>query len=102
MGEMKILAVIDVREGTDAEQLEPYRAAEARYAWARYAEGTFREIYHRSDKLGAVVLLEVEDFGAAAALLDELPMLRAGFLEYELIGLAPFTILADLFAAEDE
>jgi hypothetical protein len=99
---VKVLAVITPRESVGLDRLAPLRQAEARYVWSHYAAGAVREFYHRADKLGAVLMLEVDDLEAGRRLLDELPMLRAGLLTYELVCLAPFTIIADLFGDHQE
>ncbi|WP_238176965.1 hypothetical protein [Kribbella sp. VKM Ac-2566] len=67
-------------------RLAPLRRAEARYVWAHYATGAVREFYHRADKLGAVLMLEVADIQQTARqVLEELPMLQAGLLTREVV-----------------
>jgi hypothetical protein len=55
-----------------------------------YAEGLIRAAYSRSDVLGAVILLEVDDAPSAQALVDSLPLAARGMLEVRLIPVKPY------------
>ncbi|TDX08273.1 hypothetical protein EV647_0546 [Kribbella sp. VKM Ac-2566] len=99
---MKFLAVVSPRAGVGLAELAPLRRAEADYVWSHYVTGVVREFYHRTDKLGAVLILEIDDAQTGHRVLDGLPMLQAGLLTYELLSLAPFTLIADLFGDDAE
>ena len=61
-------------------------------------EEFIREIYSRRDGQGAVLVLEAEDEDAAMARLAELPLAKAGLLNFEVYGLAPYRAIAALAA----
>jgi muconolactone delta-isomerase len=60
-----------------ATKLEP----EAQHARQLYLEGFIRQIWHRGDEAGAVLLIEAEGPEALADGLQRLPMYQAGMLE---------------------
>lgn len=60
---------------------------EAQMARTLYLEGFIRQIWHRGDGLGAVLLVEAADRTALDAGLARLPMYRSGMLEAEQIVL---------------
>jgi muconolactone delta-isomerase len=95
---MKILAVFSVLDSTDRDELQAMLRQEAAYAWGLYSQGVFRELYLRSEGPGAVAIVEASDLDEARAHVDGLPLVRAGLIEYQLIGLEPFTVFEQLFA----
>ncbi len=94
---MKILALSKRPEGVTTEQIAPNRIAEAAQAWELYASGTFRELYFRTDKPGAVVILECASVEEAQKALATLPMVEAGGLDFDIIPLGPFLEFRHLF-----
>ncbi|MFC2967041.1 muconolactone Delta-isomerase family protein [Acidimangrovimonas pyrenivorans] len=74
-------------EAEIAPKLEP----EAQMARALYLEGFIRQIWHRDDAPGAVLLIEAADRAALDAGLARLPMYQAGMLEaVQIVPLAPY------------
>ena len=63
--------------------------AEAARTWSLYQAGVLREISFRADRRAAVLLLECADEPAARAVLDSLPLVQAGLIAFEVIGLLP-------------
>ena len=59
--------------------------------------GIVREIHFRDDRSKAVILLEAENTGQAQAALAQLPLVKAGLIEFEVIGLRPYPGFARLF-----
>jgi muconolactone delta-isomerase len=94
---MKILALSKRPDGVTTEQIAPHRVAEAAQAWELYTSGVFRELYFRTDKPGAVVMLECADVAEAQKALATLPMVEAGVLDFDLIPLGPFLEFRHLF-----
>jgi muconolactone delta-isomerase len=88
---MQFLAIARrrVEAFTEAEvaELLPAEAARVREL---YALGTVRAIYSRGDVPGAVVLLEAADAAEAGAVMESLPLCRAGMLEVTILPLQPY------------
>jgi hypothetical protein len=96
---MKFLAVIEVVADAPMAQVRAELANEVREVWKRFSEGAIRELYATDTPTRVVFVLEASDAPAAAAVLDELPLIAAGLLCYELTELRPFTNWSLLFAA---
>jgi len=97
---MKILVLPRRRAGAPVEAFQPHVAAEIQAVWDLYAQGICREFYARADQPGpAVLTLECASIEAAQAALATLPMVELGLLELDLVPLAPFTHLNQLFQA---
>ena len=57
--------------------------------WDLTQSGCIREIFFRSDRPQAVIILETETLEDAQRALAQLPLVRAGLIEFEVIGLRP-------------
>jgi muconolactone delta-isomerase len=69
----------------------PFLEDEAQHARTLYMEGAVRQIWYRGDRRGACSILEADSADAARALIESLPLVRAGMLELEnLIPLLPY------------
>ena len=87
---MKILALERAIAGTTWEHTEKLLAQEAYHVFQLYLRDCVREIYFTEDK-NAVLVLETEDRQAAQKLLDELPLVKAGKIRFEICVLRPYT-----------
>jgi hypothetical protein len=87
---MRILALDRVVPSATLEKMRPFFKQEAQCAYSMYKEGRIRELFFRTDRPGAAMLLECEDTTDARRLLDELPLVQAGLIDFELIPLGPF------------
>lgn len=94
---MKILALEKENPGTLPEQFTPHLKAEAARAWELYKSGHLREIYFRQDRKEAVLVLECMDVEAAHRLLETLPLVQAGLINFEVIPLIPYPGFERLF-----
>jgi muconolactone delta-isomerase len=96
---MKIIALEHERAGAwpadNAARLED----EARAVWHLAQAGVVREIFFRQDRPQAVIVLEAESVEAAQDILARLPLVQAGLIEFEVIGLRPYPGYARLFAS---
>jgi muconolactone delta-isomerase len=65
---------------------------EAEVAQARvlYAEGFFRQLWHRGDVPGACLLIEADSEEHVRTRLSTLPMVQAGMLDISVIPLKPY------------
>ena len=97
---MKILVLAQRREAVPLEQLRPHFKAEVEAVWNLYAEGIVREFYTRADQGGpAILTVESETVEAAQKALAELPLVKMKMIDLDLIPLAPFNNLDQLFQA---
>jgi muconolactone delta-isomerase len=55
-----------------------------------YAEGFFRQLWHRGDVSGACLLVEADSEEQVRERLNMLPMYRAGMIEFSIVPLKPY------------
>jgi muconolactone delta-isomerase len=94
---MKILALEKEIPNSTPEQFAPHLKAEAARIWELYKGGELREIYFRGDRDEAVLIFECATVGEAESMLDTLPLVRAGLIEFEVIPLVPYPGFERLF-----
>jgi muconolactone delta-isomerase len=88
---MQFLTLSRRRTDTFSEQEFAARApAEVAQARVLYAEGFFRQLWHRGDVPGGCLLIEAESEAHVREKLDTLPMVQAGMLEVSIIPLRPY------------
>jgi hypothetical protein len=83
---------------TSRRRIEQYRdadfapliPAETKRIKQLYAEGVVRHIWHRDDGLGACFVLEAADLASARAVVEDLPISRAGLSEFTVLALRPY------------
>jgi len=99
---MKILALEQDKPGKSPDEFTPaLKKAEAIRVWELLQSGLLREIYFRQDRTAAVLILECPDYAAARQVLDSLPLVQAGLIDFEVIPLIPYPGLARLFRAQE-
>jgi hypothetical protein len=94
---MKILALEKETSSITPEQFAPQLKAEAARVWELYQSGLLREIYFRQDRKEAVLVLECVDTEEAQKLLETLPLVQAGLINFEIIPLIPYPGFERLF-----
>jgi hypothetical protein len=94
---MRILALATDLPGATAEAFAALGCEEAAALWALVQAGVVRETSFRADRDDAVLVLECRDLDEARERLGTLPMVRAGLIGFELIGLRPYPGFARLF-----
>lgn len=100
---MKIIALEKEVPGTREEQFSAeLLQAEARQAWDLYQFGILRELYLREDRNEAVLVLECAGPEEARAALAQLPLVRAGLIDFELIPLKAYSGFERLFSAAEQ
>ena len=97
---MKILAIEKEIPNTKPEQFAPHLKSEAARIWELYKSGQLREIYFRGDRSEAVLILECGDVEEAEGLLDNLPLVQAGLIRFEVIPLVPYPGFERLFGEQ--
>lgn len=100
---MRILAIERPVPGVSEEQFTAELAiAESRRVWELHQAGTIRDLYFRADESAAVLVLECEDVATAGAVLASLPLVAAGFIEFEVLPLKAYPGFGRLFAPETD
>lgn len=95
----RIYGLASPREGVTYADMVPVMQQEAAHIWSLYEQGVARDIWLRTDRLGAVYVLE-STLGRAERLLERQPLARAGLVDFELIPVGAFTPLALLFGTQ--
>jgi hypothetical protein len=95
---MKVLALGRDTAPADDPRFAELRPAEARRAWDLYQADVIREIYFRADRPNGVLVLEVPDLAVAREVIDSLPLVAAGLIDFDLVPLKPYPGFARLFA----
>jgi muconolactone delta-isomerase len=72
------------------EQFAARVAQELARARELYAEGFFRQLWHRADVPGGCLLIEADSEAQVREKLDTLPLVQAGMLELSIIPLKPY------------
>ncbi|MBN1428032.1 MAG: superoxide dismutase [Anaerolineae bacterium] len=97
---MKILALEKEIPGIDDGAFDPHLKSEALKVWELHQAGVLREIYFRDDQTTAVLVLECAGVEEAGAVLDTLPLVKAGLIAFDVIPLRPYPGFARLFAQD--
>jgi hypothetical protein len=87
---MKILCLDRPKPGATMEKYQPHMLDEVRHTWQAYKSGVLRDIYFRQDRPGVAMFLECASVDEALKILADLPLVRAGLLDFEAIPLGPF------------
>ncbi len=97
---MKILVFAQRHTDVSVEQMRPYFKSEIEAVWSLYSQGIVREFYTRADQGGpAILTVESETVEAAQKALADLPLVQRKMIDLDLIPLAPFCNLSQLFQA---
>lgn len=86
---MQFLTVSRIRENS-GKTVGELRQAEVRRAKELYSEGHLRQLWHRGDVPGACLVWEAENETGLREMLDSLPFVQAGILDFSVIPLRPF------------
>jgi hypothetical protein len=82
---MKIIAFDRFKPGVTLDTIKPYLRDEVANVWRLWKAGIVRENYARADISGVVIVFECSDVDEARRYVDDFPLSRAGFLEWEFI-----------------
>ncbi len=97
---MKILAIEKEFTGKTSEKFQLHMEAEARRVWELYKDGVIREIYFRSDRTSAILILECDNLEKAKEKLSTLPLVQEDLIYFDFIPLAPYPGFERLFKAK--
>ena len=94
---MRIIALEREVGSATADDYTSHAEAKARVLHELYQAGVVREMYFRIEREQAVLLLEAADNNDASKSLAQLPFVRHGLIEFELIPLRPYPGFQRLF-----
>ncbi len=95
---MKILAIEKEISDLTFEKMSPYLKEESLLAWELLKNGFIREMYFRQDQHTVVLMLEAESKEEAEKVIQSLPLVKNGFIEFDLIPLRAYDGFERLFA----
>ena len=87
---MKIFALEKEIEGAKWENTEKLLEQEAQHIFQLYLSDCLREIYFTENR-NAVLVMETKDRETAILLLDALPLVKSGKIQFEVLELRPYT-----------
>ncbi len=87
---MRILAVEKAASGSPGKPSTDNLRDEAARAWELQQTGSVREIYLTNNRTRAVILLECSGAADAEAILATLPLVRRGFITFDVMALEPY------------
>jgi hypothetical protein len=99
---MKILALEKETPGHSDDEYRPHLRSEAARVYELYQAGLVREIYFHQEQHTAVLVLECADLAEAQRMLENLPLVQAGLITFDLLPLVPYSGFARLFEQTDE
>jgi muconolactone delta-isomerase len=94
---MKILALEHELPGATAESFQQYSKEEAQKVWELYQAGIIRELYFRTDRNDAILVLESASLEESQQALTVLPLVREGLITFELVPLKAYPGFERLF-----
>jgi len=94
---MKIIAYDRMKPGVTYEKIEPYLPQEVANVWRLWKAGIVRENYARADVPGVVIVFECKNIAEAKRYVEDFPLSKAGFLEWDYIPLDAPLPLESLF-----
>lgn len=97
---MKIIAFDRFKPGVTLDTIKPYLRDEVANVWRLWKAGIVRENYARADISGVVIVFECASVEEARRYVDDFPLSKAGFLEWEFIPVDAPLPLEFLFDAQ--
>jgi hypothetical protein len=95
---MQVLALERAVPGVPDDAFTPaLLRAEAERLWELNQAGVVRQAFFRMDRQEAVLLLEAVDAETARSVLDELPLVSAGLIDFDVVTLRAYPGFARLF-----
>lgn len=96
---MKIIAIEkEIKGVSDSQFTKSILKEEAEQAWQFYQQGFFREMYFTRGTNLAVIILECDGILEANQILNQLPLVKHGLIDFEINELLPYNGFERLFA----
>jgi hypothetical protein len=96
----KLLAIGSWTAKARPDLWQPILPSEARATALLYFDGVIDQWFVKQDHTGVVFILNVTDPAKAKAFLDQLPLGKAGLMEFQIIPLGPLSPLRLLLSTE--
>jgi hypothetical protein len=96
---MKVMAIASAKSALTSEQLKQYMPDEVSATLKHYLEGKIEQFWFR-EKAGPIFLMNAESVEQAKATLDQLPLVAANLMAYELMPVGPLVPLGRLIAGK--
>lgn len=93
---MKVLAIGSGIKPPTPEQRAQIMPKEVPHTLQLYLDSTIEQFWYRTDKPGVVFLMNVESVEKARAVVEEMPLVAGGFVQYELMPVGPLAPLGML------
>jgi len=84
---MQILAISKKQDGATPEKMGPHLAEEVKHTLEAYLDGKVRNFWFKVGCMGVVLMLESADEDEARSIINELPLVIAGLIDFDLIPL---------------
>ena len=84
---MQILAISKKLDGATPEKMAPHLAEEVKHTLEAYLDGKVRDFWFKIGSMGVVLMLESADEDEARSIINELPLVVAGLIDFDLIPL---------------
>ena len=91
---MQIIAMDKLKPGVSEERIGSYLLQEIKAGLVLYLQDKIRTFWFRQDGPGAVLMLECQSMEEARSLVDSLPFVKEGIVDFDLIPIGPFSPLA--------
>lgn len=84
---MKFICSLLAKSTARPDRFMSYEEPESKRVWELYTAGTLKEIYLRTDAIGAAIVLQCDSQTEAEAAITSLPMVKAGLFDVSYMGL---------------
>lgn len=78
---MKFICSLVAKSTASPDRFIPLEEPESERVWELYTAGTLKEIYLRTDTVGAAIILECDSKAVAENAINSLPMVKAGLFD---------------------
>jgi hypothetical protein len=92
---MKVMAIASPKAALTPELLKPHMPKEVPHTLQLYLEGKIEQFWFR-EKLGPIFLMNVESIEEAKATVDQMPLVAANLMTYDLMPVGPLAPLGML------
>jgi hypothetical protein len=89
---MIVYVISQAKPGKTMDDLNRYIQGELKQDWEMFKNDVIRAIHLRTDAIGVVLTLEVENVEAAKKHCDNFPLVKNGIIDLTYIPVAPFTL----------
>jgi hypothetical protein len=92
---MKVMAIASPKAALTPELLKPHMPKEVPHTLQLYLEGKIEQFWFR-EKLGPIFLMNVASIEEAKATVDQMPLVAANLMTYDLMPVGPLAPLGML------